>query len=147
MRSPLFRFALTGLFAVAVVCAAALAGATGLRAESAGDIRRAIEGQLAVFQRDDGRAAFSYASPSIRQKFGSPEIFMRMVRGGYPQVYRPRAVEFQALKLDGGRAVQRVFFVGADGGGVLARYLMERQPDGSWKIDGVRIERRPDATA
>ena len=53
-------------------------------------IRQVIENQLAAFQRDDGSEAFSYASPGIQRRFGTPDNFMAMVRSGYAAVYRPR---------------------------------------------------------
>ena len=137
------------VFAIATVVAWAglLLWTPRAEADPAGDIRQVIENQLDAFRRDDGTAAFSYASPSIRRKFRSAEIFMQMVQGGYPQVYRPRTVEFEELTLDGDRAVQRLFFIGPDGGGSLALYFMERQPGGSWKIDGVQMQRLPDSSA
>jgi hypothetical protein len=140
------------LFAVLLSAATLEAGApsNAARAEGtqAGAIRQVIENQLAAFQRDAGREAFSYASPGIQRQFGSAEVFMGMVRQGYPQVYRPQAVQFEDFTAAGaGRAVQEVFFVGPDGSGSLALYFMERQPDGSWKIDGVEIQRLPDTTA
>lgn len=137
------------VFTIATVVAWAglLLWAPRADADTADDIRQVIEGQLEAFQRDDGTAAFSYASPSIQQKFRSAETFMQMVQSGYPQVYRPRAVEFEELNLEGDRAVQRLFFVGPDGGGSLALYFMERQPGGGWKIDGVQIQRLPDTSA
>ena len=41
-------------------------------------------------RRDDAKRAFSYAAPSIRAMFGTPERFLAMVRAGYPVVYRRR---------------------------------------------------------
>jgi hypothetical protein len=55
-------------------------------------IRQVIQNQIAAFRRDDGAAAFSYASPSIRAQFGSPENFMHIVRNAYQPVYRPSSV-------------------------------------------------------
>ena len=46
-------------------------------------IRDIIQSQVEAFRRDDGDAAFGYASPTIRGMFGSSEIFMDMVRQGY----------------------------------------------------------------
>src|SRR5882762_11986779 len=60
-------------------------------------VRAVVEQQLAAFQRDDGRAAFSLASPTIQQQFRSSDNFMRMVRTGYQPVYRPRDVQFGAI--------------------------------------------------
>lgn len=110
-------------------------------------IRRVIESQLAAFRRDDAREAFSYASPGIQRRFGNPENFMTMVKTGYRSVYRPLEVQFREIRmLDGGPA-QVIDFVGPDGQAVTAIYLMERQPDGSWRIDGVYLLKKPEAAA
>jgi hypothetical protein len=97
-------------------------------------IRAVIEGQIEAFRRDDGAAAFSYAAPVIRERFATPDNFMEMVRTGYRPVYRPREIAFGALEMRDGRLVQRVLLVGPDGVATAALYVMERQPDGSWKI-------------
>lgn len=107
-------------------------------------IRQVIEGQIEAFRRDDGEAAFGFASPGIRAMFGDSATFMRMVQTGYPPVYRPREVEFRDLGLEDGRPTQRVLLVGPDGVPVVARYTMERQADGSWRIGGCVIEEAPD---
>ena len=39
--------------------------------------------------------------------------------------------------------MQRVMLVGPDGVPVMARYLMQRQPDGSWLINGCILEKPP----
>lgn len=109
-------------------------------------IRTVIESQLAAFQRDDGVGAFSFASPTIRERFRTPEIFMTMVRSGYRAVYRPREVEFRDLRLVEGTPAQEILFVGPDNQAVVAVYLMEKQPDGSWKINGVYLVKSTEAT-
>ncbi len=124
-----------------VVFAPALAAADALDAGDRQAIRSIIQSQLDAFQRDDGHEAFSYASPGIRQMFQTAEIFMTMVRGGYAAVYRPRAVEFLETLVKDGRTVQMMRFIGPDGVAVIAMYTMERQPDGTWRIDGVVLLR------
>ena len=110
-------------------------------------IRQVIQSQLDAFKRDDGAAAYAFASPLIQQKFGTAEHFMTMVRTAYPAVYRPKAVEFRELaSSDDLGVMQKVFFVGPDGAGVLAFYQMERQPDGSWKISGCFVTTAPDTS-
>ena len=52
--------------------------------------------------------AFSYATPGIRELFGSPETFMAMVKSSYPVVYRPRNVVFQKPTMTGSDLVQPV---------------------------------------
>jgi hypothetical protein len=141
------RRALPALLAVPILLAALALAVPPAQAQDAGAIRGVIESQLDAFRRDAKAEAFSYASPDIQRIFRNPDRFMQMVRSGYPQVYRPQAVEFQALKpVAEGRAIQEVFFVGPNGVGSLALYVMERQPDGTWKIDGVRLTELPDST-
>jgi Domain of unknown function (DUF4864) len=100
-----------------------------------------IQAQINAFQVDDGARAFSYATPQLRQLFGTSENFMAMVRGGYQPVYRPQSVEFLDARVVEGRTGQAVRFVGPDGIAVIAIYTMERQPDGSWRIAAVQLVR------
>ena len=125
----------------------ALAGDPPLAPADAVAIREVIQNQIEAFRRDDGATAFGYASPMIQEKFGDPGNFMNMVRSGYPQVYRPKTVEFEELSVEEVGPVQNVLVVGPDGIPVLAIYLMQRQPDGSWRINGVYLTRIPDQSA
>lgn len=141
---------LSRLFALSLLIAAAfLAGGSGQPARAQETpppgVRPAILGtiqaQLDAFRRDDGTAAFSYASPDLRRLFRTPENFMAMVRSGYRPVYRPRSVEFLDTRLVEGRTMQAVRYVGPTGEAVIALYTMEQQPDGSWRIAAVRLIR------
>lgn len=102
-------------------------------------IREVIEEQLSAFQRDDAEAAFAQAAPNIQAMFQTPEVFMRMVRGGYQAVYRPRQVEFRDIIDIDGAPTQRVFVIGPDGVPVIALYPMQKQTDGTWKIGGCYL--------
>jgi hypothetical protein len=102
-------------------------------------IRDVIEKQLDALQRDDWAEAFSYAAPAIQQQFGTPDVFRRMVMGGYSIVHRPRTVSFEKLEDIGGRIAQSIFMVGPNGKSAMVVYFMEKQPAGSWRIGGVSI--------
>ena len=102
--------------------------------------RAVIQSQLDAFQRDDGRAAFAHASPMIKGMFRTPDNFMAMVMQGYPQVYRPRTVDFGAVITYRGQPTQLVYLTGPDGDAVIAYYQMQQQPDGTWQINGVFME-------
>jgi hypothetical protein len=102
-------------------------------------IRNVIERQIAAFARDDAATAFSFASPAIQHQFGTPEIFMHMVESGYRAVYRPRSVSFSQARRAEGMVVQEVDLIDPDGNGVRAFYVMERESDGSWRINGVSL--------
>jgi Domain of unknown function (DUF4864) len=110
-------------------------------------IRGAIEGQVEAFRRDDGEAAFGYASPNIRSLFGTPETFMDVVRQGYRPVYRPQVFEFREIVTLHGMPTQKVHVVGPDGRPVTAYYPMTQQPDGSWRIEGCYLQAPEDHQA
>jgi hypothetical protein len=120
-----------------------LAGAAEAQSVSDADraaIRQVIEAQVDAFRRDDGDAAFKYASPAIQGMFGAPEIFMDMVRQGYQPVYRPRAFDFREIVDLHGQPAQKVHVIGPDGRPVTAIYPMRQLPDGSWRIDGCFLQ-------
>ncbi len=106
-------------------------------------IQSAIEAQLDAFNRDDSHAAYGFAAPNVKAIFPNAEIFMQMVQLGYAPVYRSSGHVFGGLAEVGGTLTQRVFITDAAGEGWLALYTVARQPDGSWKITGCSLARRP----
>ncbi|MBM3601134.1 MAG: DUF4864 domain-containing protein [Alphaproteobacteria bacterium] len=110
-------------------------------------IEKVIRDQLSAFRRDDGAGAFGYASPTIQGIFGTAEIFMEMVRTGYAPVYRPRDVSFKDIVVFQGQPTQRVVIIGPDGVPVMALYMMQRQPDGTWLINGCTLVALDDKSA
>ena len=123
-----------------------LALAGGAAAQSDSDraaVQTIIEQQLGAFLRDDAATAYSFASPGIKEMFPSEEIFMDMVRRGYQPVYRPRSHAFGAMRETGQGIEQIVDLVDAAGQEWTALYTLERQPDGSWKITGCFLLKKP----
>jgi hypothetical protein len=102
-------------------------------------IHSVITNQIEAFRQDNAAGAFGYATPNLQAQFGSPDRFMSMVRHGYLPVYRPRTVEFGLLSDEDGEVVQLVELIGPDGVAYTARYTMERQADGSWRISGCAL--------
>ncbi len=127
---------------IRLIAAVALVGALALPAaaqESAGDaaaIHAIIQSQIDAFRQDDGSTAYGFASPTIKQIYPSAGAFMDMVRGQYQPVYRPRSVTFGSLTDSPAGPEQRVYLVGPDGNRYVALYTLQRQPDGTWKING-----------
>jgi len=62
-----------------------------------------------------------------------------MVRQGYQPVYRPRSVRFGDLVDVETTLVQKVYVTGPDGRQVLALYVMEKQGDGTWRVNGCML--------
>ena len=132
VRSLLPAFLLLG---VAVASPAA-----EVSAEDAAAIRAVISEQLDAFARDDGPRAFSLATAGIRAQFGTPEVFMEMVKSQYAVVYRPKSVHFEPPELVEGEVVQPVRMSDAAGRQWLAVYPMRRE-DGRWRTNGCLLQR------
>ncbi len=129
-------FALLG----ALVGLAVPALAQGVSPADRAAIRDVIQSQVEAFRRDDSDAAFGLASPTIRGMFGSPDVFMDMVRQGYRPVYRPKVFDFREVTTLHGQVTQKVHVVGPDGRPVTAYYPMTQLPDGTWRIDGCYLQ-------
>jgi hypothetical protein len=110
-------------------------------------VHSVIERQLDAFLADDAATAYSFASPGIKTLFPTKEIFMEMVRRGYAPVYRWRSHEFGALEASSAGLVQSVDIVDAAGEFWTAVYTLQRQADGSWKITGCYLVKKPGEVA
>ncbi len=109
---PMRRRLLAGL----LLCLAQIAPAAPLPDLQAREVRATVQGQLDAFAANDARKAFSFAAPSVRERMGTAERFMAMVRSGYPVVYRPASVTFLVPEaLPDGTVVQRVQMTDARG--------------------------------
>lgn len=123
--------------AIAMLAVASMGGARADVADADRDaIRGIISGQIEAFRRDDGAAAYRFASPTIQGLFPDVDQFMAMVRSGYQPVYRPRSVTFGPAVETPRGPEQRVFVTGPDGRNWVALYSLQKQPDGSWRING-----------
>lgn len=130
MQPALIALIVTGLSA-----ATAFAGET-----ERGAAQQVIERQFQAFRANRDAEAYSYASPMLRQKFPSAEIFMSMVRNQYPMVHHPEQFEFSsANELPSGQIQQDVMIVGQDGKDYVATYTLQQQADGSWLINSVTL--------
>ena len=115
------------------------ASAEGVAAADAKSVRAVVQGQLDAFAADDANRAFGFASPSLREVFGTAERFIAMVRESYPVVYRPASVAFLVPEAVDGEVVQGVHFTDADGRLWLAIYRLQRQRDNSWRISACEL--------
>jgi hypothetical protein len=109
-------------------------------------IQDTIRAQIQAFQADDFALAFTFASPNIHALFGSPEAFGKMVREGYPMVYRPADIAMLDLRVIGGAYWQRVRVTDAKGRAYWLDYQMVEGPEG-WRINAVQMQEAPDVGA
>ncbi len=120
------------LMLVAVVT---LALGTVVRADEP-EIRAVIADQFAALAEGDLPRAFAHASPFIQNRFGTPEVFGRMITSGYPEIGEARAVRYLGLNRRDGRLLERVGVTGPDGSQRFFDYEMI-ELDGVWRINGV----------
>ena len=139
-RFPARSMLLAWLFA----CAAGLSSAqaetlNNLKPSDRIAIRATVQAQLKAIHTNDADLAFAYATVELQQKVGSPHAFMRMIRESYKPVHQPRAMFFQDARIMEGVATQHVLFMDASGAPVKAVYSMQRQTDGTWRINGCML--------
>jgi hypothetical protein len=107
-------------------------------------ISQVIRDQIAAFQADDFAMAFTYASPTIKQLFGTADRFGQMVQQGYPMVYRPAEVTMLDQRVEGDTTIQRVRIRDSGGRVHVLDYQMTPS-DGGWQINGVQFVRQLEA--
>ena len=102
-------------------------------------MRAVIQAQFDAFAADDAKRAFSYATPQLREAFGSADRFIEVVRSAYPVVYRHATVGFLKPERVDGSLVQGVHLTDERGVLWLALYRLERQRDKSWRISACQL--------
>lgn len=122
---------------LALVFAVGVGPAMALTPRAAG-IRAVIGNQIAALKADDFAKAFTYASPTIHQVFGTAANFGAMVKKGYPMVWHPASVRYLGLHDAAGGPHQRVMVTDPQGRLWILDYRMV-QVHGAWRIDGVQI--------
>ncbi len=128
--------------AVLILCAASIASQTAAWAQDPIETSRAmIEAQIKAFLKDDPEAAYSYAAPGIKALYPDKNVFFAMVKKSYEPVYHPGNYAFgRSRSIDDGAVIyQEVLISGRDDKDWTAIYQVSRQPDGSYKINGVQI--------
>jgi hypothetical protein len=141
MNPILLRVVMT-MFVVLVLAAPVRTGtASPVAQNEAQKIQSVIVAQLAAFADDDADGAFQTATPAVREAFGDSGLFLALVRGAYPMVYRPSSVTFQELEQENGAVFQLVELTDADAKSWFALFALEQQPDSSWRISGCLVRK------
>ncbi len=99
-----------------------------------------ISDQISAFQSSEFDRAFSHAAPNIRSVFKTADRFISMVKGGYQPLFNPDFYSFGRNTFLYGEIYQEVLATDQNGKQWQAVYTLKKQPDGSWKITGVKME-------
>jgi len=103
-------------------------------------IREAIRGQLLALGQRDADRAWSYLAPSTKDYFTDPATFMRALSLHMQPLAAPDRYAFSDMDREATDAIQDVVLADLQGREWLARFTMERQPDGSWGIKTCKVE-------
>jgi Domain of unknown function (DUF4864) len=142
--NPVFsRFASLLALAFAAATSSVPASATPLTDTEADAVRQVVVAQLQAFAEDDADSAFDTATPGVREAIGNPGLFLAMVRGAYPMVYRPATFAFLKPDEEDGTVLQMVTITDGDDKSWIALFALERQPDASWRISGCVVAENP----
>ncbi|MEM6927469.1 MAG: DUF4864 domain-containing protein, partial [Myxococcota bacterium] len=60
-------------------------------------MREVIDDQIGAFRRDDAAGAWRHVAPGLKDRFGTADRFLEMVRVGYPPMYRPRSYVYRDI--------------------------------------------------
>ncbi len=116
---------------------------SSLAEDNLSSARGVIEQQIVAFLNDDVDSAYSFATPGVQKVFPEPQRFFDMVKRNYAPVYRPGNYAFgRALsETDGATIAQELLITGPKGKNWRAVYVLERQEDGKYRINGVRLSK------
>jgi hypothetical protein len=119
----------------------AISGATAeeVSAADARAIHAVIQAQLDAFATDDAGRAFDLTTTSAREQLGNADDFLQLIKTEYPAIYRHRRALFSAAEKVAGQTFQIVRLTDGDNVVWLAIYQLQREADGSWKIDGCTL--------
>lgn len=126
-------------FPIAVIVSLLLVATPAVADEPLDTGQSIIKKQITAFLSDDATTAYSFASPGIQGKFINKDVFFDMVKRAYQPVYRPGNFAFGRNKVSDSEIMQEVVISGPDGKDWTALYQLTKQPDGSWKINAVRM--------
>lgn len=94
-----------------------------------------IEGQLSAFRAGEVGKAYAYAAASLQSQM-PVRSFARLVRDGYPEIWKNQRAEFGLMRDDGRRATLTARIFATDGTSAAYDYVLFKEDD-VWRIAGV----------
>lgn len=104
------------------------------------DIRATVRGQIQALVSRDAQQAFAYLAPVTKDYFADSKNFIQVLsRQMVPMMHAKRFLMAE-LEREATDAVQTVVLTGPHNHEWLAKFKVERQPDGTWRVKGCHIE-------
>lgn len=107
------------------------------------EIRSAVETQIDALTNDDAAKAFDLTTEDTRNRLGSPDNFLKIIKEKYEPVYRHRLALYSSPQVVLGKVYQAVRLTDLESHVWVAIYLMHKDEQGTWKIDGCQLVQTP----
>ncbi|TFY96939.1 DUF4864 domain-containing protein [Ramlibacter rhizophilus] len=114
-----------------------------LSSREADEVRNVILAQIQAMAENDAERMFETTTPEVRAAIGSSGRFLAMMHGAYPMVYQPSAVNFHPPHRKSDGAFQLVEIKDRNDQSWLAVFIVEQQPDHSWRVSGCAVTENP----
>lgn len=129
---------LTGLLTAWQPVQAALPAAT-LPAADVEAIHQAVQRQLDALKKGDAAGAFALTTDDTRNRLGTPDKFLQVIKEQYDPVYRHRLAMLSTIHVINGKVYQLVRLTDQESHVWVAIYAVNKDKQGAWKIDGCEL--------
>ncbi len=102
-------------------------------------IQGVVQLQINALAKDDADSAFALTTADTRNRLGTADNFLRLIKEQYDPVYRHRLALFSVPQVVNGKTYQVVRLTDLNSHVWVAIYLMNKDTDGAWKIDGCQL--------
>jgi Domain of unknown function (DUF4864) len=106
-------------------------------------IEDTVRGQLRALVARNATQAFAGLAPSTQHYFGKPDKFFDTIARSLPPVLEAKHFAFLGVEQDNSGAYQQVLITDGDGRDWIAKFQVERQPAGDWRVKGCVVEVAP----
>jgi Domain of unknown function (DUF4864) len=106
-------------------------------------IEDTIRGQLRALATHDAAQAFAKLAPSTQHFFGKPDKFLATMSQDLPPMLATHHFTFLGVEQDQSSTYQQVLITDSDGKDWLARYQLERERNGDWRVKGCVVAAAP----
>lgn len=114
-----------------------------LQESEVAEIRDAVQSQIDALANDDAATAFDLTTDDTRSRLGSPDNFLRIIKESYEPVYRHRMALYSSPQVVLGKVYQVVRLTDLESHVWVAIYLMHKDEEGTWKINGCQLVQTP----
>jgi len=113
---------------------------TGLSDVEMKRIRSSIRGHIQALTSRDASGAYDSLTPAIQKYYSNSNAFLTYLTKQVEPLVNVKSFAFTSIEREATDAIQNVILTGAKGREWIARFHLERQPDGRWAIMGCQVE-------